>query len=78
MVAPDQNHFEPPGGVAGELWPSVVAYAFAFRIMTFVSDNIPLGRSEGHLKIPIQSATRQEELILFAFRHILNFSRRFI
>ena len=21
MVAPDENHFEPPGGVAGELWP---------------------------------------------------------
>jgi hypothetical protein len=48
MVAPDGNHFEPPGGdVAGELCPFVVAYAFAFCIMTFVSDHMPLGRFEG-------------------------------
>jgi hypothetical protein len=47
MVPPDQIRFEPPGGVAGELWPFVVAYAFAFRIMTFVSDHMPLCRSEG-------------------------------
>jgi hypothetical protein len=49
MVPPDQNHFEPPGGAAGELRPFVVAYAFAFRITTFVSDHMPLGRSEGPL-----------------------------
>jgi hypothetical protein len=58
MVAPDENHFEPPGGAAGELWPFVVACAFAFRIMTFVSDHMPLCRSEGHLETLIQSATR--------------------
>jgi hypothetical protein len=58
MVAPDENHFEPPTRVAGEWWPFVVAYAFAFRIMTFVSDHMPLCRSEGHLKTLIQSATR--------------------
>jgi hypothetical protein len=50
MVPPDQIHFEPPGGVGGELWPFVVAHDFAFHIMTFVSDHMPLGRSEGPLK----------------------------
>jgi hypothetical protein len=28
----------------------VVAYDFAFHIMTFVSDHMPLGRSQGPLK----------------------------
>jgi hypothetical protein len=28
----------------------VVAYEFAFHIMTFVSDHMPLGRSQGPLK----------------------------
>ena len=41
MVATDQIRFEPPGGASGKLWPFVVAYAFAFRIMTFVSDHMP-------------------------------------
>jgi hypothetical protein len=60
IVAPDENHFEPPGGVAGELWPFVVAFAFAFRVMTFVSDHMPLCRSEGHLKTLIQSSKAQQ------------------
>ena len=67
MVLPDQIRFEPPGGAAGKLWPFVVACAFALRIMTFVSDHMPLGRSEGPLEAPwplktlIQSATHKGE-----------------
>jgi hypothetical protein len=50
MVPLDQINFEPPEGAGGELWPFVVAYDFAFHIMTFVSDHMPLRRSEGPLK----------------------------
>ena len=44
----------------------VVAYDFAFHIMTFVSDHMPLGRSEGPLKTP--SKAQQGKRSKYALR----------
>jgi hypothetical protein len=60
MVATDQIHFEPPGGVGGELWPFVVAHDFAFHVITFVSDHMPLG-SLADPKAPLKSPSKAQK-----------------
>jgi hypothetical protein len=49
------------------LWPLVVAYAFAFRIITFVSDHMPCADPKPPLKTPSKAQQGQRSQIALCF-----------